>query len=472
MLRPVVLVNVVGLTPRMVTAETPGLMDLARFGSARPLRGVVPAVTCTAQATLLTGVPPRGHGIVGNGWLHRDTGEVRFWLQCNRLIQSAPVYEIARRRAGERGESFSCAKMFWWFNQGAAVDWSVTPKPHYGCDGSKEFGIYSTPAPLAATLEREFGPFPFHSFWGPRAGLPSSEWIARAAAAVIRAHRPTLTLVYLPHLDYDLQRFGPGPSAAESVRAVDRALQPVVAAARDIAAQVVVVSEYGIAPVTRAVYVNRELRAAGWLESRDGPFGEMLDTFASRAIAVVDHQVAHIYIRDATTQHSANSDETRLLDAIRHRLLALPGVAAVLDREAQASIGLDHERSGELVLLAEPDVWFAYPYWLDDLRAPDFARTVDIHRKPGYDPCELLSDPRLWSPRLRVVRRLIAKKVGLRYRMDLIPLDASLIRGSHGITPSDSADGPILIAPSGAIEPPDDMAGVRDYLLQLMGLPE
>src|SRR6202035_307497 len=196
---PVLLLNVVGLTPRLLP-HAPRLQALAASGWVRRLREVLPAVTCTAQATLLTGRTPEEHGIVGNGWLWRDTGEVRFWQQSNRLIQAEPVYATARRRAAERGKSFRCAKLFWWFNQGAAVDISVTPKPYYGADGNKVFGILGTPDGLAERVEKKLGPFPFATFWGPMAGLPSTEWIARCSAEILTSERPDLTLVYLPHL--------------------------------------------------------------------------------------------------------------------------------------------------------------------------------------------------------------------------------------------------------------------------------
>jgi len=456
--QPVCVLNVVGLTPRHIGAATPRLATLAK--QVHCLNGIVPAVTCSAQATILTGEMPARHGIVGNGWYWRETGEARFWLQSNRLIEAETVYAGARRMAAARGEPFTCSKMFWWFNQGAAVDWSVTPKPHYGADGSKVFGIHSTPDDLAPRLERELGLFPFHTFWGPMAGLACSDWIARAAARVMKEHRPTLALVYLPHLDYDLQRFGPdSPVVPERLREVDSCAGVVIDAAREIGARVVVVSEYGLVPVGRPVLINRVLRKAGWLAARPGPFGEMLDTFSSKALAVADHQIAHVYVRDPA-----------IAPAVAERLLAAGGVARVLDRTDQREIGLDHPRSGDLVALAAPDAWFAYPYWLDDDAAPDFARTVDIHRKPGYDPCELFIDPAITLPKLRVARRLLQKMLGFRYLMDVVPLDPSLVRGSHGLAPTDPLDGPVLISDAAAHEPSTSMTGLKDWLLGMMGL--
>jgi predicted AlkP superfamily pyrophosphatase or phosphodiesterase len=390
-----VLVNAVGLTPRLLP-HAPRLQKLAEAGWVRPLREVVPAVTCSAQASMLTGVSPEEHGIVANGWLFRDTTEVRFWQQSNRLIQAEPLYVTARRDARERGRPFRCAKLFWWFNQGAAVDLSVTPKPHYGADGDKAFDILSTPADLAPRLTRKLGPFPFFTFWGPKAGLPCTEWIARCAAEVLREERLNLTLVYLPHLDYDPQRFGPdGCDMARLVGELDAACAPLLDAAQQIGARVWVVSEYGHCAVRRAVLPNRALREAGLLLVRPGPFGEALDLYESRAFAVCDHQLAHVYVRDAAD-----------IPRARERLAALPGVGRALPGEERGEVQLRHERSGEIVLLSEPDAWFAYPFWLDDRLAPDYARTVDIHRKPGYDPCELFMDPQLLWPMGRMFRRI------------------------------------------------------------------
>jgi predicted AlkP superfamily pyrophosphatase or phosphodiesterase len=460
-LQPVCLLNVVGLTQRNLGGHTPCLSAVASGGLVSPLVGVVPAVTCSAQATILTGEMPSRHGIVANGWYWRETGEIRFWLQSNRLIEAETVYATARKRAAERGERFTCAKLFWWFNQGAPVDWSVTPKPHYGSDGSKVFGIHGTPGDLTASLERELGAFPFHEFWGPMAGLRSSDWIGRAAASVIKRHKPTLTLVYLPHLDYDLQRFGSDNAVVpDRLREVDGCVADVVNAAREIGARVVVVSEYGITPVCRPVFINRTLRKAGWLSVRSGPFGEMLDTFSSAAFAVCDHQIAHVYVSDSS-----------LVPVVADHVRQLPGVTDVLNRDAQREFELQHSRSGELVVLADPDAWFAYPYWVDDAVAPDFARTVDIHRKPGYDPCELYVDPALRLGKLRVAWRLVQKKLGFRYRMDVIPLDASLVRGSHGLPPADPADGPLMISDTRGNGPlPSGMGGIKNWLLRAIGL--
>ncbi len=430
--RPVVLIDVVGLTLHQSGARTPELAALARRGAAAPLGAVLPAVTCSAQATFLTGRMPAEHGAVGNGWFFRELGEVWFWRQANALVQGEKLYERARRL----DPAFTCAKLFWWWNMGAAVDWSITPRPFYPADGRKLLAVYGNPPEFPRRLEAELGPFPFFDFWGPKAGLASSRWIADAALRTLEAQRPTLTLVYLPHLDYDQQRFGPGdPRSLAALGEVDTLVGELVARADAVGAATLVVSEYGIEPVERPVYVNRALRQAGLLAVREGPIGEQLDLFASRAFAVADHQVAHVYARDPRAKLEA-----------RRVLEGLAGVERVLDEPEKRAAGLDHPRAGDLVLVAEREAWFAYVYWLDDARAPDFARTVDIHRKPGYDPCELFLDPRLRHPRLRIGRRLLQKALGLRYLMDVVPLDARLVRGSHGRPPEAPADGPVFLS--------------------------
>ncbi|GIW79311.1 MAG: alkaline phosphatase family protein [Gemmatales bacterium] len=429
-----VVVNTVGLTGRLLPLA-PRLHALAQRGWVRPLREILPAVTSSVQATFLTGTTPETHGIVANGWLFRDTGEIRFWQQSNRLIQAEPLYQTLKRRYHEQGKLFRCAKLFWWFNQGANVDVFVTPKPYYGADGNKIFGILGSPPGLTDRMEQKLGKFPFHTFWGPLAGLPCSQWIALAAADVLREYQPDLLLVYLPHLDYDTQRYGPAHCDLPRLcRELDDACEPLLEAARTTGARVAIVNECCHVDVSQPIFPNRALRQAGLLTCRDGPFGESLDTFQSEAFAVCDHQIAHIYINDRSS-----------LARVREIVAGLPGVARVLTGEERSDIRLDHPRAGELIALAQPDSWFAYPYWLDDRRAPDFARTVDIHRKPGYDPCELFFDPELWWPKGKVLLRLMQKKLGFRMLLDVVPLDARLVRGSHGLAAYQDIDRPIMI---------------------------
>jgi predicted AlkP superfamily pyrophosphatase or phosphodiesterase len=462
MVQPLVIINTVGLTQRMLP-HAPRLQALAARGWQRPLREVTPSVTCTSQATILTGQTAEKHGIVGNGWLFRDSGEIRFWQQSNRLIEAEPLYVTARQKSRQLGRTFRCSKLFWWFNQGAAVDLSVTPKPHYGADGNKVFDILTTPASLADDLRQKLGEFPFPAFWGPMAELASTQWIARCAAEVIRDSAAELTLVYLPHLDYDTQRFGPAKcDLSRLVRELDDACEALLDSAKAMGAKVWVVNEYSHVEVQRVVLPNQALRKAALLAVRTGPFGEQLDTFESRAFAVCDHQIAHVYVRCADDMQKVKSN-----------LESLPGVGRVLAGEERGEVGLRHPRSGELVLLAEPDAWFAYPFWLDECQAPDYARTVNIHAKPGYDPCELFFDPALWWPKGRALRRLVEKRFGFRTLFDVVPLDAALVRGSHGLADGGHPveDWPLLIgdgpAPTTDVVP---MEAIRDLLLNVLDL--
>ncbi len=459
-MQPLVILNTLGLPCRHLP-HAPRLQALADSGWSRPLLEMLPALTCTAQATMLTGQPTDQHGIVGNGWFWRETGEVRFWLQSNRLIQGEPFYQTAKRQAQEQGKSFRCAKLFWWFNQGADVDISITPKPHYGADGNKVFDITGTPEGLSEQLQKELGPFPFHTFWGPMAGLPSTRWIGECAANILKNQRPDLTLVYLPHLDYDTQRERPNECDwPKLVGELDNACVPVLDIAKEIGARVWVVNEYTHVPVNLPVSLNRELRDAGFLQVRSGPFGEMLDTFTSRAFAVCDHQVAHVYVRDSND-----------VVAVRETLGQTKGVASVYVGQERSEVHLDHPRAGDLVAFSTPEAWFSYPYWVDERNAPDFARTVNIHAKPGYDPCELFFDPKLFWPKGRAIWRLLQKKLGFRTLFDVVPLDATLVRGSHGLLMNTEEDRPVLIGDGSA--PETDavaMTDVRDLVLEALGL--
>ena len=444
---PTLVILVVGLAPHLVGPHTPNLARLAARGGQRPLRTVVPAVTCTAQSTLLTGLMPSGHGAVANGWYFRDLCEVLLWRQPNGLVAGEKVWEAGRARDPD----FTCAKMFWWYNMYASAEWSATPRPMYPADGRKIPDHYAHPPELHDELDARLGQFPLFKFWGPLADITSSEWIARATLHVMETRRPTLALTYLPHLDYGLQRLGPDlshPRIQEDLRQVDALCGELIEAADREGRRVVVVSEYGITEAADAIHVNRTLREAGLVAVRPEEGGrEVLDPGASAAFAVADHQVAHVYVADR-----ARVGEVRTL------LEGLDGVEAVWDEEGKRAHGLDHPRSGELVALARADRWFSYYYWLDEARAPDFARTVDIHRKPGYDPVELFTDPRLRFPKLAAARKLARRKAGFRQLLDIIsPSATHLVRGTHGRLTDDPAMGPLVISsepdllPEGAV---------------------
>jgi predicted AlkP superfamily pyrophosphatase or phosphodiesterase len=452
-MRPTIVILVVGLTPRHLGPHTPRLSALASAGAVRPLATITPAVTCPVQATFTTGALPRTHGVVANGWLFRDLMEVWLWRQSSRLVAGEKVWDAGKRR----DPAFTCANMFWWYNMAASHDIGATPRPIYKADGRKLPDCYTQPARLRAELTARLGAFPLFEFWGPMTSIRSSRWIADAALHVRRTRAPTLTLVYLPHLDYDLQRLGPDASTiASSLKEIDAVTGDLIADAVRDGARVIVLSEYGITPVSTPVHINRALRQEGLLAVRVEDGGELLDVPQSRAFAVADHQVAHIYIADP-----------ELIPAVRRIVADLPGVERVLDRAGQAAVALDHPRSGELVAMARADAWFTYYYWLDDALAPDFARLVEIHRKPGYDPVELFLDPAIRAPRLAVGWRLARRALGFRTLMDVIPLDATLVKGSHGRPTDDERDGPVFISSEPRLVPdgPVPATAVKDAIL-------
>ena len=451
-MQPLTVLNVVGLARRFIGPATPNIARLATRGGLRDLATVTPAVTCSVQSTMLTGLPPDQHGIVGNGWYFRDLGEVFLWRQSNRLVAGEKVWDAAKAR----DPAFTCANLFWWYAMHASTDFTVTPRPIYLADGRKLPDIWASPSDLRDELTRVLGTFPLFHFWGPAADIRSSRWIAEAALHVMRTRAPTLTLVYLPHLDYVLQRQGPaGPDVAAHVADIDALCGRLI----DASDNVLLLSEYGITDVARPVHINRALREAGFLRVRRERDQEQLDFAASDAFAVADHQIAHVYVR-----------RPPLVPAVSALLSSLPGVEMVLDTDGKRAFGLDHPRSGDLVALAGPDAWFTWYHWLDDARAPDFARTVEIHRKPGYDPVELFLDPAIRLPRAAIAWKLAKRALGFRSVMNVIPLDATLVRGSHGRITTNREDGPVLISSNPELLPDAAVpaAAVKSLMLRHM----
>ena len=433
-------INVVGLSESLLGPDTPHIQAFRQKGSLCRINPAFPAVTCSAQAAYLTGLQPSENGIVGNGWYDRDLAEVHFWKQSNRLVYGEKLWESLRKAE----PSFTCAQLFWWFNMYSSVDWSITPRPMYPADGRKVFDIYARPYSVRTDIKRDLGEFPFPGFWGPAAGLNTpqgpadvvSKWIAEAARWIERKFSPTLNLIYLPHLDYNLQRLGPNhPGIKEDLRRIDSIVGALIEFFLKQSVQVVLLSEYGISSADNPIHLNRLFRHQGWLAIKEELGLESLDYGASKVFAVADHQVAHIYCSDSS-----------LLAPARSLLEQTHGVAEVLDNEAKRKLGLNHPRAGDLVAVANSRSWFTYYYWLEDRCAPDFARTVDIHRKPGYDPVELFLDPSIPLVKARIAWRLLRKRLGFRMLMDVVPLDASLVRGSHGRVPENTAEWPVFVS--------------------------
>lgn len=433
-------INVVGLTQSLIGEHTPHIRNFASKSNVSTIVPAFPAVTCTAQSNYLTGTTPSEHGIVGNGWYNRELAEVQFWKQSNHLVGGKKIWEAMR----ERDPKFTCAKLFWWYNMYSTADYSITPRPMYPADGRKMFDIYSWPYSIRDEIKRDLGAFPFPTFWGPAAGVDTpqgradavSKWIAESAKWIENKYSPTLSLTYLSHLDYNLQRFGPNDSRiAKDLTEIDAIVGDLISFFEKRGVDVLLLSEYGIVEVDTPIHLNRLFRDQGWLTIKDELGLELIDFGASKVFAVADHQVAHVYINDPS-----------LHNKVRSLLEKQNGIESVLDENQKVAAGIAHGRAGDLIAVAKDRAWFTYYYWQDDNRAPDFARCVDIHRKPGYDPVELFLDPKIPAVKLKILWRLLQKRFGFRMLMDVIPLDASLVKGSHGRN-NRPIDNPVFIGP-------------------------
>jgi predicted AlkP superfamily pyrophosphatase or phosphodiesterase len=417
-------INVVGLTKALIGDHTPRIAAFAKRGALSHIAPAFPAVTCTAQSNYLTGAAPTNHGIVGNGWFNRELAETHFWKQSNHVVQSPKLWDELRSNEA----NFTVANCFWWYNMYSSVDFSITPRPMYPADGRKFFDVYSWPYSIREEIKQDLGEFPFFGFWGPAAGRKTpqgapdcaSRWIAESAKWIENKYSPTLNLVYLPHLDYNLQRHGVynignaypqdmaprgelpegifteltsliNPAIFPDLKAIDAIVGDLIDFFGQRGVKVVLLSEYGITNVDSPIHLNRIFRKHGWLTVKEELGLELLDAGASKVFAVADHQVAHIYLNDRSLEKS-----------VREVLEKIPDVDQVLGPVEKQALGITHARAGDLIAVAKETAWFTYYYWLDDSRAPDFARTVDIHRKPGYDPVELFLDPKIPVPPVKI----------------------------------------------------------------------
>ncbi len=430
----VVVINVVGLTKGLIGEHTPSISAFAKSAQISSFPPAFPAVTCTAQSSYLTGQNPGSHGVVGNGWYDREAAEVKFWKQSNHIVHGEKIWDVLRRENPE----FTCAKMFWWYNMYSSADWSVTPRPMYPADGRKVFDVHTQPMEMREAMKSDLGDFPFPSFWGPAAGIDSSKWIAQSAMWIEEKQKPTLNLVYLPHLDYCLQKFGPdAPEIIPELRAIDDVVGELIDFYQQRNVEVVLLSEYGISKVSKSIHLNREFRKRGWIQVKDELGLETLDAGGCRVFAVADHQIAHVYVNDSSIR-----------EEVLEMLGEVDGVEEVRVSSEVWSDGVATGRAGDFIAVADADAWFTYYYWEDDALAPDFARCIDIHRKPGYDPVELFVDPEISMPKAKIAAFLMKKKLGFRALLDVIPLDAGLVKGSHGRDKVPESEQPVLISRS------------------------
>jgi Type I phosphodiesterase / nucleotide pyrophosphatase len=436
----VILLSVPGLRANDLAAM-PNLSRLTSSGDRATLVPSFPGVTWPVQANMLTGKLPAEHGVVANGFFWRDKHEVEMWTAWNDKIQQPQIWDLLHRH----DPGLKSAVWFPMLSKGAGADYICMPAPIHNPDGSESLWCYTKPVELYGTLRDTLGHFPLMNFWGPMANIKSTAWIADSAGWAMQQFRPNFCYIYLPHLDYAAQKTGPdSPAAQTALKELDDVLGKLTAAASAAygGANLVwlVASEYVITPVDHVTYPNRVLRQAGLLTVKsDG--GELIDFAATPAWALVDHQFSHVFVKDR-----AAATIGRVIDLFRGQ----PGIAEVLAGDERKKYALDHERAGDVVLISTQSSWQAYYYWLDDAKAPKFARTVDIHNKPGYDPVELHFD----------------------FATKSIPLNATLVKGSHGApSTSDAQRGVLLSSQRGMfVERPMADTDVCELVLRQFGL--
>ena len=397
-----ILLDVVGLEQKHLDSGLlPNIAKISENGEAAKLEPTFPAVTSAVQASILSGKHPREHGIIANGFYDRSTYNVSFWEQSSSLVQAQRAWDLIKKKNNNK----KTAVLFWQNTMYVNSDIVVTPRPIH-LDDKMIMWCYSKPVGYYEKLKEKLGEFNLASYWGPLASSKSSDWIANAAEYTLESERPNFLFVYIPHADYSAQRFGKGAvQVRDDLKKADEIVGRIVQKATDLGirdeTQFTILSEYAFNDVSGAIPLNLVLRDAGLLSIRSIQEKEYLDFEYSKAFAMVDHQVAHVYIKSGYERETKKALETT------------SGVDRILDGSDKKDLGIDHERSGELVAVSARDRWFSYYWWNDESRAPDFARKVDIHRKPGYDPVELFIDQKTKS----------------------IPLDASLVKGSHGRPP-------------------------------------
>ena len=430
----VVVLNIAGLSPVLVEKKQnlPNITRLREEGAYRKMRPTFPSVTCSVQASLLSGKPPADHGIIGNGYFDRLTMRPEFWRQENALVNGPRIWDIMK----ERNVESKIAVLFWQNSKYINADVVVTPSPLHTDSGMIEW-CYSKPSGLYQRLVEELGPFHLRDYWGPLASAKSSDWIAQASFLILKSELPDMLLVYIPHLDYVCQRFEPNSTKVEQeLTFVDGIVGKFVNFKEEYGRDNIslfVISEYGFVPVKNAVCPNIILREHGLLKVQEIVGGEYIDFEQSGAFAVVDHQTAHIYCRK------------NMVESVRNILTTVKHISSVFDREEQRKFEIHHPRSGDLIALTNKDSWFAYYYWFDEKKAPFYANTVDIHNKPGYDPCELFIDPE-------------TKK---------IPIKPEFVRGSHGLPAETDEQLGVMICSDKKL---DDYVPKSFHAIQFLGL--
>jgi len=407
-MKKIILLNIVGLTKGQFEKIKPkNLWNKfeTNFTSFRPC---FPAVTCSVQTSILSGVYPSEHGIIANGYFDSQKNQVSFWEQFAGLVEKPRIWDILKKE----NPSISTAILFWQNSMYANSDVIITPKPIH-LDHKMIMWCYSKPVGFYEKVSEELGEFNLKSYWGPFVSIESSQWIIESAKKTIQKQSPELVLVYLPHLDYAAQKFGPeSPEFTTSLLDLDDLIGKFFSFLENYKPdeyEIILVSEYGFNKVNNSISPNRILRDNNLLSVRKISGKEYIDFELSKAFAMVDHQIAHVYIKPGF-----KDDVTRVFSS--------NDVGTILDDKLKTIHHIDNAKSGDIILCAKKNSWFNYYWWTDASSAPEFTFTVDIHRKPGYDPLELFIDP----------------------KSKTISHDTSLIKGSHGIIDENENNHPLL----------------------------
>lgn len=441
-----ILIEVPGFSRRLLP-WAPKLQAWAEQHITQSFKPCSPALTLPSHASLTTGLPPEQHGVWANGSYYRDLNKVEMWPQSENVINdSQRIWHAAKKE----NPDFKCFKYFFWPGMNSDADLYGNVRPIYYADGRKSGDVYLNRPGLAAELEQKLGPFPLFKFWGPGTSIESSQWILDSASYCLEREDFDLSMIYLPHLDYKQQSHGPHhPDIKKEVEDLDAILSAFIER-HQAEYDFIILSSYHIAAVDSPIHINRILRQHGLLQALSNAAGELIDYGESRAFSVSDHQIAQIYVKDHRDR-----------EAVKELLNAIDGIDQIQQPQAETI------NRPDFICYAKPGAWFSYYYWLDDRSAPDFARSVAIHAKCGYDPCEMLIDPTLRWPKLKIAKNLCKKMLGMRYLMDLTPLDASLVKGSHGLAPTSAEEQPICLRSFGGNRETDklDAADVARLLV-------
>lgn len=369
-----------------------------------------PAVTCSVQATLTSGHFPSGHGIIANGFFDRDTYRASFWEQYASLVQKPRIWDIIK----QSNPDLKVAVLFWQNSLYTNADIVITPKPIH-LENQMIMWCYSRPVGFYEEIVQKHGEFDLKSYWGPFSSIKSSEWIVKAACYTIETKKPDLIFVYLPHLDYAAQKNGPqSDEFKKSILELDGVIGSLLSFLEENNLkeyEIMIVSEYGFNKVNKSISPNLILRQNGLLSVRKIKEKEYIDYENSKAFAMVDHQVTHLYVKAGYE------------NLVKTRLNNQDGISIILDKMLQEKFKINHPRSGELILCSQNNSWFNYHWWDEEKHAPDFTFNVDIHRKPGYDPLELFLD----------------------YQTKTISHNTKFVMGSHGLLSDDADHLPTLI---------------------------